>query len=538
MTTIDTNVDNYSVDELMQIIGETEFDEDTVSKKTNSLIKQFQNSNPNLSNFFREIQIKLEHYISELDKKTPFTDKKTNEWYENQVLPQDIENQKDKITDRKNKIDIYNNQHVPMNRQQLGINNNFNVDVAQDTLNPNLKNTYTRFVNIDSQFRQYTGNNDACDFSLDLSDSLVNALSIRLYSFQIPFTWYIIDATYGNSFFWITNDNLNVPIVIPSGNYKPSELVDALNEAFKSASFTFPTTVPINTPVTYNSITGKIKMNLFGGAFAGGTINGITYPGFSITESTILTFFDYTSNLRNELLTSAVNTNNYLNQTLGWIMGYRMPLMNVNIKGNEAPAVLDLNGTKYLILVVDDYNQNHVNNGLVSITEYSNNLKLPSYYSPDLTYVYVNPDGVSDNLNNLIVEEGQNSQDGLLIAGKMTLDYQPRQIIIPSAPRTLTQSQIYTINQIIKNRNNNTNLRAKAPTNPDILAILPLKPNLTTGTLISDNGGSLQENIRVYFGPVHIERLKIKLLDDKGNVLNLNGNDWCFTLICECLYQY
>ena len=27
-------------------------------------------------------------------------------------------------------------------------------------------------------------------------------------------------------------------------------------------------------------------------------------------------------------------------------------------------------------------------------------------------------------------------------------------------------------------------------------------------------------------------------LDDKGNVLNLNGCDWCVTLICDCLYQY
>ena len=30
----------------------------------------------------------------------------------------------------------------------------------------------------------------------------------------------------------------------------------------------------------------------------------------------------------------------------------------------------------------------------------------------------------------------------------------------------------------------------------------------------------------------------VKLVDDKGNVINLNGSDWCFTLICECLYQY
>ena len=191
------------------------------------------------------------------------------------------------------------------------------------------------------------------------------------------------------------------------------------------------------------------------------------------------------------------------------------------------------------MIVLDDYNQNHVNNGLVSITEYSNILKLPSYYSPDLPYVFVKPDGVSNNLASLVNSEGQNSQNGLLIAGKMNVDYLPTQIIIPSAPRTLTQSQIYTINQINKNKNNNTNFRAKAPTSPDILAILPVKTsNISTGSLIVEMSGSLQENIRVYFGPVNIERLKIQLLDDKGNIINLNGIDWCITLICECLYQY
>jgi hypothetical protein len=37
---------------------------------------------------------------------------------------------------------------------------------------------------------------------------------------------------------------------------------------------------------------------------------------------------------------------------------------------------------------------------------------------------------------------------------------------------------------------------------------------------------------------VNIDRLSVKLLDDKGNILNLNGLDWTITLIATCLYQY
>ena len=128
---------------------------------------------------------------------------------------------------------------------------------------------------------------------------------------------------------------------------------------------------------------------------------------------------------------------------------------------------------------------------------------------------------------------------GILIAGKLNVEYSTTSQILPTAPRTLTQSQIYTINQINANNNNNTNYRVKAPTNNDVLAIISVSTVGTlTGQIKIDNGSALQLNTRVYFGPVNIERLRIKLVNDKGNVVNLNGSDWCFTLICECLYQY
>ena len=92
----------------------------------------------------------------------------------------------------------------------------------------------------------------------------------------------------------------------------------------------------------------------------------------------------------------------------------------------------------------------------------------------------------------------------------------------------------------MKNRENNTSYRGKAPTSSDILAIVPVKTStgVPTGSLLVEFSGSLQDSSRVYFGPVNIDRMAVKLLDDKGNVLNLNGNDWCVSLICECLYQY
>jgi hypothetical protein len=111
--------------------------------------------------------------------------------------------------------------------------------------------------------------------------------------------------------------------------------------------------------------------------------------------------------------------------------------------------------------------------------------------------------------------------------------------VLPSAPRTLTQTQIYTINEILKNNGKTANYKLTSPTTPDTFALIPIKHSgLKTGDIIVEFGGSLQDNKRVYFGPVNLERLHVKLLDDKGNVLNLNGADWSVTLISENLYQY
>lgn len=550
MTSIDTNVSNYTMSELMAIVNLDDLDPTSIMEATAPFVEKFKDNNPKLSTFFTDIQSQLLQYAQDLYDENdngnavyPSGEKQVEDRYQDQYLRQKDQNQNNKITDREQKIGVFGDQHVPMTRQQLGVNDTFNVSVKQDSLNPNLKNTISRFVNLDSQFRQFSGINSAStNYTLDLSDTLKNVLSMRLYSYQIPFSWYLIDPIYNNTCFWITNGSDNVPITMPAGNYNSTEFVTTLNNAFTNAGFSNfqPITINnviINTPVYYNANTGKITLNLYGS-----TINTPKY-NFTVTKNTIITFFDFTGTL--QCYVNCVNNTNYLNQTLGWLMGYRVPYEIIQENGNTASSVLDLIGTKYLILVIDDYNQNHVNNSLVSITEYSANLKIPEYYSPDLptTCVDSNISNLSQivtdaNIESLLDNQGAITDNGLLIAGKYNANYTKQAIVLPSAPRTLTQAQIYTINEINKNQNT-TNFRYKAPTTPDILAIIPVKTSsISTGSVLVELSGSLQDNIRTYFGPVNIERMAVKLINDKGYVLDLNGLDWAVTLITDCLYQY
>jgi hypothetical protein len=125
------------------------------------------------------------------------------------------------------------------------------------------------------------------------------------------------------------------------------------------------------------------------------------------------------------------------------------------------------------------------------------------------------------------------------LSDKLNYGYGNTPQVIPSAPRTLTQAQIYTINQIIKNRKMNTSFKPKAPNNSDTFSLIPIKYNgLNVGDMYVDFSGSLQDNPRIYFGPVNIDRLRVRLLDDMGRTVNLHGVDWAITLISENLYQY
>ena len=232
MSTIDYDVDSYTISELLEILGLDDPTSDEIMQTTNNFIKRFSPSRenrPELVNFFQSIQTKLLRYMQQLETSgmdaeyTP-NEKQTEEWFKYEALPQDNAVQKDKITDRIQKIDVYDNNHVPMNREQLGVNNNFQVPVAQDSLNPNLQNVTSRFINLDSQFRQASGGSESMstNYTLDLSDPLTDVLTLRLYSIQIPYTWYTIDYIYGNTCFWITNMGNTFKIFIEPGNYKPN----------------------------------------------------------------------------------------------------------------------------------------------------------------------------------------------------------------------------------------------------------------------------------------------------------------------------
>ena len=180
-----------------------------------------------------------------------------------------------------------------------------------------------------------------------------------------------------------------------------------------------------------------------------------------------------------------------------------------NVWSITSESVCNVNNIKYLQLMLDDFNRNCLNSNIINVFDNSENVKPVSNMDYNIERDEIcevtGPTELGDN--------------------------------IAINPR-LTQNQIYAINEIENNRNTPQMNKTKNPSFSDLFAFLPTKHNtMKTGDLCVEFGESLQHNKRDYFGPISLSRLHVKLLDDKGNVINLHGNDWSFTIICETIYQ-
>lgn len=88
------------------------------------------------------------------------------------------------------------------------------------------------------------------------------------------------------------------------------------------------------------------------------------------------------------------------------------------------------------------------------------------------------------------------------------------------------------------NKTNNVNFFTASPEgllNDSILARISLKG--FAFSIQSQNDFSVYSEPRYYYGPVNINKLNIKLLDEFGRTVNLNGNDMSFTLSFITVYS-
>ena len=71
--------------------------------------------------------------------------------------------------------------------------------------------------------------------------------------------------------------------------------------------------------------------------------------------------------------------------------------------------------------------------------------------------------------------------------------------------------------------------------NENILARISL--NSDDFTILMDNSIKLITEPRIYFGPVDLQKLRVRIFDDHGRILDMNNTNYSFVLTLKILYD-
>jgi hypothetical protein len=95
----------------------------------------------------------------------------------------------------------------------------------------------------------------------------------------------------------------------------------------------------------------------------------------------------------------------------------------------------------------------------------------------------------------------------------------------------------FTLNDYNNSQSQNIiGMFSKSIVGSNILAMIPLTSS--SFNVCFDNGADFIEKKREYFGPVNIQKLKIQLLNQYGEVIDLNNMDFSFSLEFELGYDW
>ena len=222
---------------------------------------------------------------------------------------------------------------------------------SKGILNPILKQTIKRIVSIDSQYRP-DKNTFSTSFIVNLSEPLKDVVSLKLYSVQIPNTWYTIGKSFGSNLVYIKgrtpgidNDTHDIKLEIEAGNYKPDELVDTLNTSISEVNPNIDTDLS-GSLFSYNRFTSLCKFNA---NITKQYTEGSFYISFPNWESPY-----QLDASRNNTIPSYLGfqTNNYYLSILRSPLYYELENTNLNVDSNEE---FTINSTNNYFTVIQYY---------------------------------------------------------------------------------------------------------------------------------------------------------------------------------------
>ena len=382
-----------------------------------------------------------------------------------------------------------------------------------------------------------------------MAEPLQNVTSIQLTSYTLTYNIYNIDEANGTNIFFMTDSRFKEhKIVIKSGYYtSPEQLITQINTTINNYFINDPSwnsyldhpedstnsngdVVKMSSPqpVTfeYDSLNGRVSIKIEKPERHPNTgDNPDLPPNRSRTGPFIMyvTFFSLSQ-----------GSSTKYNFNLGYFLGFRRFFLDstkgigyyVEFKDNEATegltdinnsaitnvfedtvldgsfnvieseGMIDLKHPKYLMLSLDEFNQNRTNSNVIQVNDGTNNT-------------------IRDMMSRLE---------------------------IPKNPRQRPLAHIYAHNErIVGNMNElrKQRIRNYPQTISDAFADIPFPSVVNLGSIINNQGqNTVSIPPRKYFGPINIKRFRVRLFDEKGNLVNLNNTDYTFSVKLKMLYNH
>jgi hypothetical protein len=410
----------------------------------------------------------------------------------------------------------YNIQFVDLSVELGGTNgwsDNLNVyrTMANSQANGTIPYDMSHNLPLTGQYTTLYDDNSNIIFSMDSVGKVnITGYTALLAEKTITITSGINDTiniiAYEEGVYTATQQN-NISISVGPGIYSRDSLINTINTAIQNV-----VSSTTNCASTLFDITPINNKNFL-------KINANITRNYKTTDFDVV-FFDNESFATCTSGASSVQNTTW-DTTVGWIMGFReYTLYDMSAPGvisNSISNVITIMGDtglstnlyNYFLICLDDFNQNRLNDGLVTITNVDTSIPLPSYASRS--------DFVCDPVT------GQK---------------------IYSASSGLTEKQIYAAQAIANSGTSTESIGSSVSTKSygsgpfvtDVFGLIPMKVSgLENGSTYVEFGGTLQNQQRNYFGPVNIHRMSVRLVTDRGNLVDLNKANWSFSLVCEQL---
>ena len=183
-----------------------------------------------------------------------------------------------------------------------------------------------KYINIDTKFRDEYNSSSLASYTITLPERITNVQSIMVCTAEIPLTYYNISANLGNNHFTIVFGGIGQTVIIPDEQYTSSTLASAINVQIQLLS------------LNYNTLVYSLSGN---------------NSTFHCSSGSVEVRFDMDS-------TGTFDKYNFKSK-LGWLLGFRKQSYTITTATSTSECLIDLNGPRYLYLVIDEFSQKNPN---------------------------------------------------------------------------------------------------------------------------------------------------------------------------------